>query len=76
MDPLQMLPEVVCTRPFLFLLAASRNDASIALAIGTCLGVAASFMPIDVVRCAEAFNTCAAGDIAVVRFLVFLLVLP
>ena len=75
-DSLQMLPEIVCPRPFLFLLAATRNDASVAVAIGTLVGVAASFVPIDVVRRAEALDTCAAVDVAAVGLLMFLLVLP
>lgn len=76
MNPLQMLPEIVCPRPFLFLLAAALNNAPIVFAISTLLGVAASLVPIDVVRCAEAFGTCAAGDVAVMWLLMFLLVLP
>lgn len=76
MNPLQMLPEIVCPRPFLFLVAAILYDASVAFAIGTLLGVAASFVAIDVVRCAEAFRTCAAGGVAAVGLLMFLLVLP
>lgn len=76
MNPLQMLPEIVCPRPFLFLLAATLNDAPVVFAISALLGVAASLVPIDVVRCAEAFGTLAAGDVAVVWLLMFLLVLP
>lgn len=57
MNPLQMLSEIVCSRPFLFLLAATWNDAPEVFAISTLLGVAASLVPIDVVRCAEAFGT-------------------
>lgn len=76
MNPLQMLPEIVCPRPFLFLLATVLDDAPVVFAISLLLGVAASLVPIDVVRCAEAFGTCAAVDVAVVRLLVLLLVFP
>lgn len=76
MNPLQMLPEIVCPRPFLFLLTATLNDAPVVFTISTLLGVAASLVPIDVVRCAEAFGTGAAGDVAVVRLLMLLLVFP
>lgn len=76
MNPLQMLPEIVCPWPFLFLLAATRDDASVAFAIGALFRVAAPLVPIDVIRCAEAFGTWAARDVAAVRLLVFLLVLP
>lgn len=75
-DPLQMLPEIVCPRPFLFLLAATLNDAPVVFAISTLLGVAASLVTIDVIRGAEAFGTLAAGDVAVVWLLMLLLVLP
>lgn len=75
-NPLQMLPEIVCPRPFLFLLAATLNDAPVVFAISTLLGVAASLVTIDVIRGAEAFGTLAAGDVAVVWLLMLLLVLP
>lgn len=76
MNPLKMLPEIVCPRPFLFLLAATLNDAPVVFAISTLLGMAASLVTIDIVRGAEAFGTGAAGDVAVVWLLMLLLVLP
>lgn len=76
MNPLEMLPEIVCPRPFLLLLAATLNDAPEVFAIDTLLGMTASLVPVDVVGRAEAFGTLAAGDVAAVRLLVLLLVFP
>lgn len=73
--PLQMLPEIICPRPFLVFFAATLNDAPIVFATSIVLRMTASFVPIDIVRCAEAFSAYTTGDVAVVGLLVFLLVL-
>lgn len=75
MDSLQVLPEIIRPGPFLVLFAAAIDDTPIVFAISILVGMAASLVPIDIVRCAKALGACAAGDVAAVGLLVFLLVL-
>lgn len=75
MDPLQMRSEVVRSWPSLPLSGTAFDGARISVALGIMGRMAASHVPVDVVRRAKALFTLAAGDGTAVGLLMSLFML-
>lgn len=71
-----MLSEVVCSWPFLVLFTTTRDGAFIVFPLGVTVRMAASYVPLNIVRSAETIGAGTSGDFTMVRLRVLLLVFP
>lgn len=76
MDSLEMLPEVVCSRPFFILRPAIRDNAFVGLSLGLFFRMATSRMPVNIIWGTEAFLTSTTGDCAEIGLRMLLVVFP
>lgn len=76
MDSLEMLPEVVCSRPFFVLRPAILDSAFVGLPLGLFFGMATPRMPVNIIWGTEAFLTSTTGDCAVIGLRMLLVVFP
>lgn len=76
MNSLEMLPEVVCSRPLFVLGPAICDSALVGLSLGLSFRMATSRVPVNIIQGTEAFLTRTTGDCAVIGLRMLLIVFP